>query len=302
MSDPTNTELVHASGANGSNRGMVAREEFGATQLEQRAETSGTAMAALAKAATEARYSMAIMRPRRMADVRANLLADCKRPSFARVARYAKPVGKKQNDAGQWEQQFAEGFSIRFAEAAARTMGNILIEVQNIFDDAKMRISRVTVSDLENNLTGFLDVNITKTVERRQLKKGQRAIATRINSYGDTVYIVEATEDEVLVRSAALVAKARRNLILQLVPGDTLDDCLETIIEVMNDPTAVDPQAARKQVLDGFAKLNILPAQLEKHLGHPIEQCSPAQITRLRQVLARHRRGSHDLGRGDGRR
>jgi hypothetical protein len=47
--------------------------------------------------------------------VRQRLLAECRRPEFAKSARYAIPRGK---DRETGRPKFIEGLSIRFAEAA----------------------------------------------------------------------------------------------------------------------------------------------------------------------------------------
>ena len=78
-------------------------------------ENAAIAMAAKQKAVVEARYKMALARPRDIDKVRQNMLKDAKRPNFAAVAIYHKPIGKG-----------VEGPSIRFVEAAIRNMTTIL--------------------------------------------------------------------------------------------------------------------------------------------------------------------------------
>ena len=58
------------------------------------------------------------------------------------------------------------------------------------------RIVRVTITDLEANVPYSQDVTIAKTIERRQKKDGDTVITTRTNSYGDLLYILEATDDD----------------------------------------------------------------------------------------------------------
>ena len=184
-------------------------------------ETASTALAAAAKATVEARFVLALRRPRDIEDVRVRLLKDCRRPKFADAARYSKPVGKKKNpETGQWEQNFVEGPSARFAEASLRHLGNIDVEALDIFDDERQRIIRVVATDLETNATTGGSVVVTKTIERHNLKRNQRPLRTRANSYGETVYIVEATDDEVANKVASAVSKMRRNLILLSWSGD----------------------------------------------------------------------------------
>jgi hypothetical protein len=167
------------------NSASRAIEGFGATELQVQTETAAIAIAAAEKAAIEARYVLAIKRPRDWDTVRIRLLKECKRPGFADAAIYKKPVGKKDG-----VEQFIEGLSVRFAEAALRHVSNFYSSAKSIYDDPHKSITRVTVMDLETNATIEQDITIAKTVERRYLKKGQRPISQRVNSYGEPVFVV----------------------------------------------------------------------------------------------------------------
>ena len=72
-------------------------------------ENAALAMAAQQKA-VEARYKMALARPRDLDAVRQNMLKDARRPSFASVAIYHKPIGKG-----------VEGPSIRLSKPPSAT-------------------------------------------------------------------------------------------------------------------------------------------------------------------------------------
>ena len=139
--------------------GATVTDGFGTQALARQAETAATAVAAQARAAVESRYIMAMQRPRDLDAARLAILKECKRPGFAAVARYRKPVGDG-----------IEGPSIRFAEAAIRCMTNMLPETATIYEDQEKRIVRVSVTDLEANVTYSGDVTIEKTVERTKLK------------------------------------------------------------------------------------------------------------------------------------
>jgi hypothetical protein len=239
-------------------------------------ETSVAAVAAQAKAAVEARYVMAMQQPRDIDVFRQNLLHDCKRPGFARVARYAKPVGGKK----------IEGPSVRFVETALRHFRNILRETPTIYEDDEKRIVRVIVTDLEANVTHSTDVPIAKTVERRKVKDGQEVLGQRENSYGDTVYIVRATDDDLLNKTNALISKAVRNMGLNVLPGDIVEEAQELVQRTARDEDAKDPDAARKKIVDSFATLGVRASDLTEYLGHSIDQCSPAEMDDLRAVYA----------------
>ena len=258
----------------------TAKEGFdGSTAIIQR-ETAASAVAARATAEIQARHIMAIQRPRNLDLVRTRVLAECRRPGFAMAARYRKPVG-----------QGIEGPSIRFAEAAARCMGNLAINTTVTFDDAKKTILHVTVSDLESNSTYETELVVQKTVERKKLGRGQTPVSQRTNSYGDTVYLVPATDDEMLNQTNALVSKAVRTLILRHLPGDILDEAMALCIRTAQDRDAQDPDGARKAVFDAFASVGVMPDSLALYLGHDGRSLNPAETGELRAIFAAIRDG-----------
>lgn len=260
--------------------GTVARQEFGADQVARTAETAGMAVAAQAQAVVQARYVMALQRPRNLDDVRMKVLREVERPGFAQIAWFRKPIGKG-----------VEGLSVRFAETAARCMGNIMEEAPVVYEDGAKRIVRITVTDLEANLTKFKDVVIEKTVERRSLDDGRVATSVRKNSRGELTYTVPATEDELLAKEAAISSKVRRNLLLQVLPGDIQDAARTRIIEIRAGDVAKDPDGARRKVLDAFAGLNVAPSDLARYLGHDVATATPAEIQELRDLFSSIREG-----------
>jgi len=264
-----------------SGPGMVARTEFGATQIDVSGETAGTALAAQARAIVEARFIMALRRPRDWDDVRSRLLRACERPGFAGhatekvwgAAWYRKPIGDG-----------VEGFSIRFAEEAIRCMGNIDVQTVPVFEDDHKRLITVTVTDLEANIAFPTSIAIEKTVERRFLRKGEEAMRVRIGSRNEPVYIVPATDDEVFSKAQNLASKAIRNGALRILPGDIQAECRKRILEIRLGDAAKDPDKVRKEVADGFAALNVLPSHLKDYLGHDLGQATPAELADLREL------------------
>lgn len=254
----------------------VVREEFGATERTAIVETSSTAVAAQAEAMVKARYTMALARPRDWDTVRVRLLKECKRTGFAKTAIYEKPVGKDK----------VRGLSIRFVEAAVRCMSNVSVDTMLLYDDAQKRIVRIAVVDMESNTPYSTDLVIPKTVERRQLGKGQVPLSSRTNSYGDQVYTVVGTDDDIQNKAAALASKAIRTNGLRLLPGDIQDECLALIMSTRQAEIAADPDAARKSVADAFASLGIMPNKIAAYLGHELESATPAEIDSLRSLFA----------------
>jgi len=240
------------------------------------AETSSTAAAAHAKAMVEARYVMALNRPRNWDQVRADVLAECKRPAFAnnKSAWYVKPIGKDG----------IEGLGIRFVEVALRCMTNIYPDQSMIFEDEQKEIHRLMITDLESNLTYSMDVKVSKTVERSKPSDDGSFIAVRKNSWGKNVYTVPANDDDLLNKRQALISKALRTLGMRLIPGDIQDEAEAIIKKVRMDDAAKDPSAERKKIVDAFAGIGVKPKDLTTYLGHDLDGCSPAEIVTLRGI------------------
>lgn len=244
-------------------------------------ETAATAAAARAKAVIEARYVVAIKRPRVMDEVRVRLLKECERPAFAEVAKYEKPVGGSK----------IVGLSVRFAESAIRLMGNLAVEVFTTFDDATRRIVRVEVVDLETNTAYGQDIPIEKTVERSQPTKDREILGQRTNTQGKTVYLVAATEDEFMNKQNSAISKVLRNHGLRLIPGDILEECSQKIDKTYSNKAAQDPEAEKKKIIDSFATIGVLPSHLATYLEHGLEAIVPAELAMLRRLYQSIRDG-----------
>ena len=198
----------------------------------------------------------------------------CRRPSFADKVEYKKPVGKTT----------ITGPSIRFAELALREWGNIDYSNTVVYDDEMNRRISVVITDLETNTTFSSSIQITKTVERKD-NKGRDVISERINSYGEKIYIVKATEDEVLTKQAAMISKALRNEGLRLIPQEIIEEAINIARLTQQKDVSSNMDEARKKISDAFGGLGIQPKHLEEYLGHPMGMCVPAEITDLRAIF-----------------
>jgi hypothetical protein len=261
---------------------MTTTNPFGIAKAS--GDTAAAAVAAQAKALVEARYVVALHRPRDMDTVRSRILRECLRPSFAAVARYVKPIGQ---DRAKWP----TGPSVRFAEAAIRAMGNVSVDAVTTHDDRERRIIHVTVADLEANVPYSLDVPVMKTIERRRTKDGDQVLGQRTNSHGDTVFIIAATDDDILNKQAAMVSKAIRTLALRLVPGDIIDEAMDQIVVTQRNDDAADPDSAKRKLFDAFGALGISPEQIKAYLGGDAATLTPKGLTELRALYAAIRDG-----------
>ena len=200
--------------------------------VEQQSELQSTAVAKGREAEVKARYAMALHRPRNDNDCLISIQQTCRNKRFASKAKYAKPVGQSK----------IVGPSIRLAEELARQYKNILVQQTTIYEDLVKRIIMVSVSDLETNMGYTKEIPINKTVERKS-HKGRDVVAERLNAYGERVFVVLATEDELQNKEAALASKAIRNGVLRVIPEHILDAALEVVDETMRAKVAEDPEA-----------------------------------------------------------
>jgi hypothetical protein len=237
---------------------------------------SDVALSERYKAEVFARREQAIRFPRDILGFRQRILTHCERFAFAEKARYSKPVGGG----------LIHGPSIRFVEAALQSYGNVDIGQQIIQDDATHRVVRVSVTDLETNVQVSEDVQVAKTVERRNTKQGDEILGERTNSHGTKVYILAATDDDLQIKIAAAVSKKVRTCGLRLLPPDVVDEAIEQCIATSHNRTKEDPQGQAKAMADAFGQVGVSADQLAKYLGHSALQCAPAEIDEMRAIFA----------------
>jgi hypothetical protein len=270
--------------ATAGNAGTIATQDaLGNQSIEVSASVQAEALAAQAEAEVRARWAIAQRCPRNWDQVRVSLLKECERPGFAEVARYTKPIGK---DKTKWP----TGPSIRFVEAALRAMQNVYCATTVISEDMRYRRIQVMVTDLEANVSWPKQITIEKTVERKD-NRGRTVLFERVNSYGEPVYIVLATEDEMMTKENALASKALRVAGLRVIPGDLVEECMAMVDSTRMSGAKKDPAGERKKIVDAFLKVGVNPEMLVELLGHPLDLCQPSEISELRDIHASLKEG-----------
>ena len=240
--------------------------------------------AATGKAMVEAQYAIAFQRPRDYLQCLQALEKECRRPGLAQIAEYRLPRGGKT----------ITGPTVHLANACARAYRNLRVEVVITHDDQYRRGGLVMVLDMDpeaNNVrTGAW--SIEKTVERRKLRDGEEAIEQRVAADGThTVYLVAASEADVLQKQNAATSRIERNLILKMIPGDMLESALEWARETNSSSAKADPRAALKKIADGFLGIGVTAKQLAEYLGHGVDQVSGDEIVDLRGIYQAIRSG-----------
>jgi hypothetical protein len=243
-----------------------------------------------ATARIQSAYQVALARPRQIEVVRQEVLRECQRPSFctpdetkngSSLAIYRVPRGSVKQSDGTWTNNNIEGPTIRFAEMLLRSWRYLSIEVNPMGEDDKQRMLQVICTDYQScNFTSEI-VAVPKTVERKKPKAGDEVVSQRTNTYGDPVYLVKATDDELAMRTNALISKARRNLILQAVPGWLIEEGVDMVRTTARTKDAQDPDAARRKLFDAYRSVGVSVEQIVDYLGHT-NALSPAELEDLR--------------------
>ena len=281
----------------------VARTDYADTAVKSTAEVAMAAVAAREEAIIKAEYVMAERHPRNWSDVRAQMLDHCSRTRFAEVSRYAKPVGKKLVN-GEWIEEKAKGWTARFAETLRQEMGNIKPVSAVTYEDDMIRVVRFGVCDLQRNVPASREVTFAKAVEKRGRKgrdgawlppDGREVISQRLNSHGEPVFLVKATDDEMRNKVNSEESKTQRDFTLRLCPRDILEECEERVFETLTAEDQRDPAAASKKILDKFHGLGVLPSDLEQYTNKTARQWLPADIQELRDLYSAIRDGQTTL-------
>lgn len=238
--------------------------------------TSVAAATAAAITVEQAHFAMARANPRDIERLRQEMLRECRRPTFAAKAEYEIPYGGEK----------VRGPSIRFAEAAYRAASNIGFSSEVVSDTPRSRTRRLILIDFETNKPFKHDVVVEKTVERRKVTDKHVVLGTRYNTYGDLVYIVQATSDEVLGKEHAAVSKGFRMLMLKFLPPDLVEECIEATRALTSEQIEKDPETVRRRMIDDFERVGVSVDQLVEYLGHPIDHVTKAELAELRGAHA----------------
>lgn len=273
---------------------IQAESEFGQS-ITQTGSTAAEMLIEQQRAMIESRLTIAMKRPRNWDMIRTEALKEIETPGFADADM------RRQPGSAWYKLPFGdniEGFSIRAAEMFLRLMGNLDVQAAIMWEDEDRRIVQVIVFDLERNVFLPTQVVVEKTVEKKELKKNRAgkvievALKTRVTSTGEVNYIVKADEMTLLRKTNAAISKAARNGILRLVPGGLQAECRNKILEIRHGRAATDPEGERRKIIDGFAKLNVKPRDLELYLGHDVGMATPAQLDHLRELWEAIQKGN----------
>lgn len=165
---------------------------------------------------------------------------------------YRRPVGKKKNDKGRWEEEYAEGMSIRMAEIVGSSYGNLRVYSMLVEQTQEFVRARGMALDLETNFASSSEV-IEST-----LKQDGTPYSARMR----------------IVVAKACLSKARRDATFQVVPR-ALAKPVELAVRKLLLGDAQSIEKRRVAAVQWITKIGILEARVYAALG--IE--GPADLT-----------------------
>lgn len=172
--------------------GPVANNDSEGESLEVLAPS---AIQTLERAAIDSQVATAHAYPRSLAKFQRKALEMATLdPETAESCIYIRPVGKEQNEKGQWVEKFAEGPSIRAAEIVASQYGNLRVASRVIEQTERFVRCEGVCHDLESNYAAKSEV-VEATVKKsgEPYSERQRALVAKVclaKAYRDAIFKV----------------------------------------------------------------------------------------------------------------
>ena len=240
-----------------SGRPMAAPAESGFFQPAASPAEGGLLATDQARAVAEVKAALVIAasRPRNELQARDRLLQACQRIGLASSAMYKYIRGGST----------VTGPSIRLAETAARAWGNINYGFRELSRSAGISECEAFAWDLETNTKAVRQFTIR---HRRDTRSGGYDITEERD-----IYELMANQAQRRVRAA----------ILEIIPGDIIEDALDQCERTLSANVGNVVEAAKKLV-DAFAAMGVTREAIEERLGHRIDAIQPAQILEFRKI------------------
>lgn len=264
--------------------------------LPEYSEQNVSMVQQLAQAQIQSAYIMAERHPRDWDVAEQKILKECRRPQFcaidpdpkkfgSSIAMYGVPRGKKQDENGKWVPNIVRDLTIRFAEMALPYIKNASVDLWPMGEDENQRVFRVVRIDYESNVAEGEIIIVPKTVERKGTKDSDIVISSRKNTYNETIHIIQATNEEMDQAKLVQYSKRKRNLVLSMMPGWLKEAAKAQILDTQRAVDAKDPDAARKAIYSGFARVGVSVEDIKAYVGHA-NDLSPAETETLRELYA----------------
>lgn len=232
----------------------------GASQTIQPVSAMGNAMVQEAVAKVQAAIILAKQFPRDIIRAKDSILNACMRESLAEQAIYEYARGGSK----------IEGPTIRLAETIAQNWGNI--------EFGWNEVSRGRHADG----SGYSEIEAyawdMETNVRRPTK-------FQVRHWRDTQSGGYALKDErdVYENNANMAARRLRGCILNLIPGDVIDEAVSQCESTLRDKVKVTPERIANMA-DAFSKFGVSKVQIEKRLQSRLDVMTPGQMLSLTKI------------------
>lgn len=215
----------------------------------------GTVAIEANRAIAEAQGKLVIAKrfPRNQVDAFKNVMEACQRKGIAEKAFYSYKRGS----------QIVSGPTIRFAEELARCWGNIDYGIKELSQDDGKSEMQAYAWDLESNTISVQ--NFTNPHYREV--KGERKKLT--------------SDRDIYEVNANMGARRLRSRILAILPNDLVESAIVECKKTLEGGNGIPLIDKVKNMVNGFSRFGVSREQLEKHMGHKIEETSGAEISEL---------------------
>lgn len=228
-----------------------------AQQLPESVSSLAGTDQARAVAEVQAALVIAQGRPRNELRARDRLIQACQRTTLAEAAVYQFPRGG----------QSITGPSIRLAEVAARCFGNMTYGFRELSRRQGESECEAFAWDLETN---------TKAVR-------QFAVRHLRDKRGGPVALTD--ERDIYEMIANQAQRRVRATILEIIPGDIIDDALAECEKTKKAALGNRPQAEIiKDMLAAFERFGVGREAIEKRLGHRLDSVQAGEVLGLKRI------------------
>ena len=213
--------------------------------------------------------------PRDLAEVTTRMNQACSRLTLAQSATYAFPRGGTT----------VEGPSIRLAEALIGAWGNAEAgwkEVARHWDpkgaDGKGCMVSECVAfcfDKETNVRREISFTVNHTRDKNEYEGGRKVMKR----------VALESERDVYELCANMASRRIRACILQVLPGWLTEEALEEVGRTLESGDKRSLPDMIRSMEAKFREYGVTRAQLEKNLGHGLEETTKPEIIRLGKVF-----------------
>lgn len=191
----------------------------------------------------------------------------CARPRLAEQSMYSFSRGGSD----------ISGPSIRLAEAVAQQWGNVQFGIVERESGAKESLVEAFCWDLETNVRVSKVFSVPHV---RHTKTGSRPLTDPRDIYENV---------------ANNGARRLRACILEVIPGDVIEEAVGYCQQTLETKCDVGPEA-QKKLLATFRDLGVSRDQIETRIQRKVESIQPAQMVQLRKIFMSIRDGMSAVG------